>query len=125
MPSVVAGTARFQGHVYHRAMTSAQAARPMAIAALLFVSPVLVIIVGLIVISSRGPVLVKRPVRLCSGQFAYVTEFRPWPRFDPAAYDQEPCVAKSRGALGRVLHVTSLDRLPRLIDAGAGRRRSG
>ena len=125
MPSVVAGHAGIRAHSRRRTFPTDQLVRSAAFAALLLVSPIFVVIAGLIVISSRGPALVKRPVSLCNGQFAYVTEFRTRPLFDPATYDQLPCKAKSRTAVGRVLHVTSLSRLPRLIDFSAGRHGVG
>ncbi len=126
MPSVAAGHGSARVHLRHGAVIpAAQLTRTAACTALLVLSPLFVIIAGLIVISSRGPVLVKRPITLCNGQFIYVTEFRTWPRFDPAGSEHGRCGTKSRTLIGRVLHVTSLSRLPRLIDVSAGGLRAG
>ncbi len=121
MPSLAAGHGSARIHLRRdAAVPAAQMAPSLAFAALLLLSPLFVIIAGLIVISSRGPVLVKRPVSLCNGQFAYVTEFRTWPPFDPAVTDQGHRAAKSRTLIGRVLHLTTLSRLPRLLDVTPG-----
>lgn len=121
MPSLVAGHGSARIYLRREAVIpAAQLARTAAFTVLLLLSPLFVIIAGLIVISSRGPVLIKRPVGLCNGQFAYVTEFRTWPPFDPAVSEGDHCAAKSRTLIGRVLHLTALSRLPRLMDVSAG-----
>lgn len=76
--------------------------------------PVLLLIACVVRLTSRGPVLVRRPRR--DGEESTVARFR-----TTASVETAPPFASDRlTPVGRVLHALCLDELPRLMDVARG-----